>query len=277
MPTVKDNAVCLRLMDWSETSQIVVLMTEKHGKMSAVAKGAKRQAPSSLAKYSGGVELLTAGEAVFISKRGAELANLIEWDGVDAHWHLRKDFRAYNLGMYAADLVHHLVQDHDEHAAIYLALRGFLKEMGSAKPGAAGTLPSADSGSRLNGERSLSEALLRFQWGLVEELGYRPVLDRDAQTGAALDERSEALGFSAVHGGVVADTGGTDRWRVRRGTVEVLRGLAGEGEHAHTEPRAWHTEGMNQESVERANKLLCAYFRAILDQQLPTMGYVLGE
>jgi DNA repair protein RecO (recombination protein O) len=254
MATVKDSAVCLRLMDWSETSQIVVLMTEQHGKVSAVAKGAKRQQPSTLAKFSGGVELLSAGEAVFITKRGSELANLIEWDLHDAHWHLRKNFRAYNLAMYAADLVHHLVQDHDAHPGVYAALRGFLKELGSAKPQAA------------DGK---AEALLRFQWALVDELGYRPVLDRDVQTGAPLDEAAETLGFSAVQGGVVADTGASDRWRVRRGTVEVLRQVA-EGNTAQG-------PSLNGEAVERANKLLCAYFRAILDQQLPTMAYVLGD
>ena len=51
--------------------------------------------------------------------------------------------------------------------------------------------------------------------------------DRDAQTGGALDEKAETYGFSAVQGGVVADNGAADRWRVRRGTVEVLREIAG--------------------------------------------------
>lgn len=270
MPTVKDNAVCLRLMDWSETSQIVVLMTERHGKVSAVAKGAKRRTPSTLAKFSGGVELLAAGEAVLITKRGAALANLIEWDLVDAHWQLRRDFRAYSLGMYAADLVHHLVQDHDEHGGTYRALREFLAGLGGGKAQATGAPPSADSGSRLNVEKAQGEALLRFQWALVEDMGYRPVLDRDAQTGAPLSETTEAMGFSALHGGVVADTGGADRWRVRRGTVETLRALAGK-----SPPSADSLSPLNEESVERANKLLCTYFRAILDQPLPTMAYIL--
>jgi hypothetical protein len=73
MPTLKDQAVVLRLVDWSETSQIAVLLTREHGKISAVAKGAKRQTPSIASRFSGGLELLCRGEAVYITKSGRDL------------------------------------------------------------------------------------------------------------------------------------------------------------------------------------------------------------
>ena len=38
----KDQAVCLRKADYSETSQVVTLFTRSHGKIPAMAKGAKR-------------------------------------------------------------------------------------------------------------------------------------------------------------------------------------------------------------------------------------------
>jgi DNA repair protein RecO len=245
MASVKDHAIVVRLMDWSETSQIAVLLTAEHGKISATAKGAKRQSPSTLAKFSGGLELLGEGEAIFILKRGTELANLTEWDLTDAHWHLRRNLRAFGLAMYAADLVHHLVQDSDPHPGTFAALSQFLAE--------------------LAGENQQA-GLLRFQWALVNDLGYRPVLDRDVQTGGELPA-GETLGFSAMHGGTVADTGGTDRWRVRRGTITLLQHAAG-GRLADDAP---------PEALERANRLLCVYFRAILDRHLPTMDTVLGR
>jgi DNA repair protein RecO (recombination protein O) len=242
---LKDNAICLRLADWSETSQIVVLLTEAHGKLSATAKGAKRQAPSSLAKFSGGVELGTGGEAVLTVKNPNDLANLIEWDLRQPHWRLRRSLSAYRLGMYALDLTHHLVHDHDPHPQTYAALRDFLGALDEGANDAA--------------------ALLGFQWSLVVDLGYEPVLDRDAQTDESLDEAAETAAFSAEAGGLVSDTGTADRWRVRMTTVRVLRAVAS-GEDP---------SGMDGESLERANRLLCVYFRAILDKQLPTMDYVL--
>ena len=232
-------------MDWSETSQIAVLFTCEHGKLSAVAKGAKRQQPAVLAKFSGGLELLAAGEAVFIVKRSAELAQLTEWDLHDPHWHLRRDWSAYRLAMYAADLVHHIVQDHDPHPRTYAALRTLLGD--------------------LREPAGRQAALLAFQWTVIDDLGLRPVLDRDAQTGAAIEGAARTVAFSAQAGGVVADTGGRDRWRVRPATIRLLQ------QFAAGQPVA----ELDGESLIRANRLLCAYFRAILDKQLPTMDAVL--
>jgi DNA repair protein RecO (recombination protein O) len=247
MPTLKDEAICVRRMDWSETSQIVVLLTGSHGKISAVAKGAKRRQPSTLARFSGGVELLSAGRAVLLTKERPGLANLIEWDLLDPHWHLRQDWRAYRLAMYAADLVHHLMREHDPHPATYQALRTLLGALAERAEHPA--------------------ALLRFQWILAADLGYRPVLDRDAETGAALEEDAATLGFSPSTGGVVADTGERDRWRVRRGTIRLLRDVAAGNDLG----------GAKEQSLWRANRLLCAYFRYLLEKQLPTMDVLLGR
>jgi DNA repair protein RecO (recombination protein O) len=246
MPTFTSNAICLRLMDWSETSQIVVLLTEAEGKVSAVAKGAKRQTPSTLHKFSGGVELLTRGQAVVITKANVELANLIEWNLLDAHWHLRRDLAAYRLAMYAVDLAGHLLHDHDPHPATYRALERLLAD--------------------LTDPVSHQAALLRFQWALVSDLGYRPTLDRDAETGEDLDEQASTFAFNPVAGGVVHDTGHADRWRMRKQTLDLLRALDADGEVA----------GQEDDALRRANRLLCSYFRALLDRQLPTMDAVLG-
>jgi len=256
MPTLKDDAICLRLVDWSETSQIAVLLTERYGKVAATAKGAKRRNPSTLAKFSGGLELLNRGEAVFITRRGRDLANLIEWDLTDGHWPVRRNLRAYRLAMYAVDLVHHVLEDHDAHPRTFHALATLL----AALSGADGRAEEAEA------------ALVRFQWATIGDAGYRPVLDRDVRTGQALAPTTP-LAFSPAAGGLVAAGGNeqTERdsavWRVSPATIELLNALAGE------QP----LERFGADTFQRANRLLCAYARTVLDRHLPTMATLLPE
>src|SRR5690606_38853363 len=99
MPRFKDQAICIRHFDWSETSQIVALLTEQHGKIRAVAKGAKRTSPSSVQRYSGGIELLTLGQAVGLIKSSTDLANLTEWDLQEPFSHLRRNLEAQRLSL----------------------------------------------------------------------------------------------------------------------------------------------------------------------------------
>lgn len=231
MPTISDQAVCIRRWDFSETSQTVSLFTRAHGVIRGLAKGAKREKGS----FSGGFDPLTRGHLVAIVKPGRDLATLTEWDLQDTCRHLRTSLPANRTAMYMADLVHHMVTDHDPHERLFDAFVEGLQELRDSDRGDA--------------------ALLVFQWRLLAETGYAPVLDRDAQTGRSLDEDEPTLAFSAGAGGVVADNGAGDRWRVRLETVELLRTVA----EGRFEPdRADH------EATERANRLLAAYIRELI-------------
>lgn len=245
MPTLKDEAICIRLKDWSETSQIAVMLTREHGKVSVVAKGAKRHYPSAVMKYSGGIELLTGGQGVFIVKPTTELAILTEWNLQEPFWHLRQHLGAYQRAMYAADLMYHLISDHDPHPRSYAAMMDFLQELESAAQHERG--------------------LLKFQWTVVDDMGFAPVLDHDAQSGEPMDMEQITFGFHPIEGGVVPDTGEADRWRVRRETIHLLQAVAQRGDLSEYEDAA----------LNRANRLLCAYFRSVLSKSLMTMDYIL--
>jgi hypothetical protein len=58
---------------------------------------------------------------------------------------------------------------------------------------------------------------------------------------------------------------GAGPWRVRRETIAALRATASGQLNGSTDAK----------SIERANRLLCVYARAILDRHLPTMDFVL--
>lgn len=216
-----EDAVVLRLWDFSETSQTGALFTRGRGVVRCLAKGSKRPR----AKFSGGLELLTRGEAVLIVKPGAELAQLIEWDLRETYFGLRRSIDAHLAGAYAADLVFRCVTDHDPHERLFDALVGCL-----------------DGVDRSGGDRAaVLEAVLAFQWATLVETGYTPSLSVDVRTGETLGDEPR-YGFDPRLGGVIRDPGrrsgaidasGADGggsrgevWLVRGETVRRLRGLA---------------------------------------------------
>jgi DNA repair protein RecO (recombination protein O) len=243
MPRIKDQAICIRLIDWSETSQIVAMLTQEHGKVRGVAKGSKRMSPGSIARFSGGVELLTMGQVVANIKPSSDLANLTEWDLQEPWWHLRKDLEAQRLGLFAADLVNAMLADHDPHPATFAAMATFLESLRSP----------ADRGA----------ILLRFQWSVLSDCGYRPELQLDIHGGGDLADHGSYT-FDPRAGGFTAGDAPDGGWKVRRQTLQTLRELEGAGSGS-------------DDAVLRANRFLCTYARFLLDRQLPTMRFILDE
>ena len=66
----KDHAICIRAVDYSETSQIVTLFTKQNGKIGAIAKGSKRPKSS----FDGPIELFAYGRIIFTHSDDAILA-----------------------------------------------------------------------------------------------------------------------------------------------------------------------------------------------------------
>lgn len=254
MPTIVDQAIVVRVAEFSETSQTATLFLRDHGMIRGLAKGSRREK----SRFSGGIEALTRGEIVAITKASTELATLTEWDLQEVYWAVRKDLGAHRAGIYMVDALQHAITDHDPHTALFDSLDDALRRL--AAPGAQG------------------EAVLRFQWSLLTETGYQPRLDADARNGEAVPGKA-TYGFDPEAGGLVPDPGqpagrapgsnGRGPWRVRGDTIEVLRRVAaGEG-------AAPGSLG-SPEGVERAGRLLAAYLVRIIGHDLSTREALYG-
>jgi DNA repair protein RecO (recombination protein O) len=240
VPLTTDQAICIRVWDWSETSQTVSLFGRQTGVIRGVAKGAKREN----ARFSGGLEVMTRGEFIASIKNTENLAVLTAWDLQETFPAARASLSAFYAGMSMLDLVHHAVKDHDPHPGLYDALIASLRELGEP-------------------ERDRS-ALLWFLWTVLVETGHQPEVFHDAAGGDLAAARSYA--FSARLGGLTRDSQqGDGVWRVRAETVELMRGLA-----------AGAPEG-DSATVERATKLLALYFREVFACELPSMRSLLKD
>ena len=265
MPRFKDQAICIRLFDWSETSQVVGLLTQEHGKVRGLAKGSKRTSPGCVARYSGGIELLTMGQVVATIRPTSDLATITEWDLQETWRHFRTDLEAQRLGLFAVDLAGAMLADHDSHPGAFTALRDVLSALGE---------PS-----------QRDAALLTYQWRMLVECGYRPELAQDVLAGAVLEDRA-TFNFDPKAGGLTAqgaaqsDESGPGPWRVRRETVLALRSVAAASVNVDPSRAVTSADaaspglGLDVSAVGRANRLLYAYARSILDRELPTAAFL---
>lgn len=247
MPTLRDQAICIRQWDYSETSQTVSLFLREHGMIRGLAKGARREQ----GRFSGGIDLLTRGEIVAITKPDRDLATLTEWDLQEVYWGLRLSLERARTGYYMADLVQHFFTDSSPHAAIFDGLHTGLS-----------ALQSSDAPT----------VLLTFQWLVLSEAGYRPRLDIPGG-----DAHASNLGFSPLSGMLIAMDAAPVAWRVRRSTVDLLRSLdTAPGAAPEPAPPARPAAG-DLESIVRANRFLAAYIREVLHREPPTMRLLFPE
>jgi DNA repair protein RecO (recombination protein O) len=181
MPLVHDRCICLRKFEYSETSQILSLFSREHGLFRAIAKGAHRRTKAGASKFDGGIDLLDIGDAVFIHDVHKDLGTLTEWHLSEGHLALRASLRGIYLGMYAAELVGLLIEEHDPHPELFDRLESALSELATPR---------------------VEEAFLNFELDLLRQTGFLADLSTCSACGGTIGER-EGVSFSPSHGGVV--------------------------------------------------------------------------
>jgi DNA repair protein RecO (recombination protein O) len=178
MSLVTTPAIILSAIRYGETSKIVRLATREHGVQSAIAKGALR--PRS--RFGAALQLLSEGQAQYLSKEHRELHILTAFDLQQLHVGLAADLARYATASALAEVMLRFAPP-DPHPDSYDLLRHALHALEAA--------PSPDI-----------EALgFRLLWHLVSVLGFAPSLAACVRDGALLPEG--ALPFSTRDGGAL--------------------------------------------------------------------------
>ena len=258
MSLARDRAIVLRLNDFSETSQIVTLFTRTLGKVKMIAKGARRQTKIGAGSFDGGLDLLDLGEALFRHAPEKDLSLMTAWHLGDGHLPLRSDLRAMRLGLYAAELLDALVEEHDPHPALFDRLERLLAD-----------LPTAAEAS-----------FLAFELDLLRETGDAPELDRCARCGdrPGPDER---VFFSPAAGGLVcqlcegkvAQSGEADPrlLRLMRGLLRLPDGAVGPDGPGRTLPP------LGRQHTDPLNRMLADHVEHVLGRRLRMPSHVLRK
>ena len=186
----KDLAICIRAVDYSETSQIVTFFARETGKISAIAKGSKR--PRSA--FDGPMEILSRGKIVFSDSGREKLATLTEFEPVYGSPGLadpRSDFFVLNCCFFAAELMNNMTHDYDPHPELFDSFLHFLKNAEQHKT-----------------KHHMLAALILFQLGLLREIGLQPILNYCANCKTRYeirDTRYEVYFSSSANGLICRD------------------------------------------------------------------------
>lgn len=181
MSLVQDRCICVRRVEYSETSQILTLFSRAHGMVKVIARGAHRRTKAGASKFDGGIDLLDVGGAVFTHYTDRDLSTLTEWTLREGHPELRRTLRGLYLGFYAAELVSFLIEEHDPHPELFDSLERTLAELGTNRA---------------------EQAFLAFELDLLRETGYLPELGACVSCGVVINDRG-TLSFDSNHGGIV--------------------------------------------------------------------------
>ena len=255
MPLSNDRCICLRKVEYSETSQILTLFGRAHGLMRVIAKGAHRTTKAGASKFGGGIDLLDLGDAVFTLDLEKQLGTLTEWRLVEGHLELRRNLRAMYLGQYAAELVSFLIEEHDAHPELFDRLEQTLSELATPR---------------------LEEAFLAFELDLLRETGYLAEMSACVECSSALSDREPAW-FSPSRGGILCrncESVVHDRMsidvRLLRMAQSILRLPRSDGS-AQRLPR------LTRHQPDPINRLLAEHVEHTLGRRLRLHAYVLGN
>ena len=178
MSSEKTDAIVLRVIDFSETSVIVTLFTEQFGKITALAKGARRPK----GPFESALDLLALVRIVFLHKSSEGLDLLTEAK-------LERRFRGAQHGLaplyagyYVAELLGEMTDRGDPHPELFKAANE--------------TLWALDHGV------SASLSVLKLELTALQELGHMPSLVECVSCGAAV-EQTPRVAFGLVVGGVL--------------------------------------------------------------------------
>jgi len=120
---IKDHAICIRATDFSETSQIVTFFTRENGKISVIAKGAKR--PKSA--FDGPIEVFAHGRIVFSDSNKEKLATLTEFQQQPGFANLNQNLFVLHCCLFAMELLNSMTGDYDPHPQLFDSFLQFLQ------------------------------------------------------------------------------------------------------------------------------------------------------
>jgi DNA repair protein RecO (recombination protein O) len=204
MASEKSTGIVLRLVEFSETSLVVTLFTRDFGKVTALAKGARRPK----GPFEAALDLLAVIRLVFLRK-SADVLDLLTEAKLDRRFRAAgRDLNRLYAGYYVAELLAELTDTHDPHPELFDAANQALLALDS--------------------DVSPAAVVLWLELLALAQVGHAPTLEQCAACGREV-ELAARVPFGLLAGGLLcADCRGGQRQvvSVRAEAIQTLRRFA---------------------------------------------------
>jgi len=236
MAAEKSIAIVLRVVDFSETSCIVTLFTRDLGKISGMAKGARR--PKN--PFESALDLLTVCRIVFIHKSSDALDLITEAKLVRRFRTACRDLSRLYAGYYVAELLNGLTDHYDAHPELFQA--------------AEETLLGLDH------DAQVAPLILRFELTALRLLGHLPSLVQCVGCGKKITDNKRIV-FSSLGGGVYCEqckVGKRQLIGVSLGAMKLLRC------YAANNSSLWQRTELDERSHGELRGVMNHYLRTLM-------------
>jgi DNA repair protein RecO (recombination protein O) len=243
---IKDTAICIRCVDYSETSQIVTFFARQSGKISAIAKGSKRAKSS----FEGAIEIFSFGDIMFQASQGDKLSTLTEFQQKSGLSGLSRNYLGYNSSLFACELVTNLVDEYDPHPQLFDDFVQFLKDV-----------------QTVASQNETISLLIYFQLSLLREIGLQPVLSECANCKNKYNQKWFDVYFSNSANGIICrdcDMSFPDKVKLSKEVAYCLANLK-------NIPKA------NEQTLNQIERIIINLLASHM-QKMPKMAkYILGK
>jgi DNA repair protein RecO (recombination protein O) len=234
MPAEKSLAIVLRLVEFSETSLVVTLFTREFGKISALAKGARRPK----GPFEAALDLLALVRVLFLHKSSDALDLLTEARLERRFRAAARDLSRLYAGYYVAELLAELTDEDDPHPELFDEANRALAE--------------------LDGEAPVATTVLKLELAALKLLGHLPSLDECVGCGATISGEGR-VAFGLIAGGVLCRrcrSGQRSVVSVSAAALEGMRQLAEAG------------SGLRVQGSEESSRKVLGEIRGLMNNYL---------
>ncbi len=265
MSSEKSLAIVLRVTEFSETSCVVTLLTREFGKITAMAKGARR----AKSPFEAALDVLAICRIVFLHKSSGAMDLLTEAKLERRFRSSSSDLQRLYAAYYVIELVRSLTEDNDPHPDLFDI--------------ASETISGIDDPDRESD--TLNLLLLQFELNMLRLLGHLPMLTKCVACGRERKTQNR-VSFGLNAGGLLCQEcrrGKQNIVSVSPEGVDLLLRLAGNLEKNVEKPSddSWQTVALEKTPAmvkeENSNDLFEPFEKDKTNTKKPTDVIVGGD